>query len=121
MTLPVINCPDSNVGTCETLLGAVNLNLIWIEDKGNKIDDDAPYEMDEWRAADDPAVTDINNGTQRWNSFVNHFNLQNSNGTLAPFAKKSIYFKPDCTPHEPAGVSGGQNFGILAKIPVLVE
>ncbi|MCK9275464.1 MAG: pilus assembly protein TadG-related protein [Syntrophales bacterium] len=121
LTLPVIDCPGQNVGPCEKITGAVNLNIIWIEDKGNKIDDDAPFHMDDWNAADDPAVTDINDGSQRWSSFVNHFNLQNSDGTPAPFAQKSIYFKPDCTPHEPAGVSGGANYGILAKVPVLVE
>jgi hypothetical protein len=38
-----------------------------------------------------------------------------------PYAKKSIYFKPSCAAHDPEGVSGGENFGILAKIPVLVQ
>ena len=32
-----------------------------------------------------------------------------------------MYYLPDCTPHEPTGTTGGENFGILAKIPVLVN
>jgi hypothetical protein len=70
--------------------------------------------MDDWSSADP-------NGQQRWASFVQHFNLQNVGGTPARFQKKAIYFKPDCAPHIPSGKTGGDNFGILAKIPVLVE
>jgi len=39
----------------------------------------------------------------------------------APYQKKAIYFKPECVAHDPAGRTGGVNFGILAKIPVLVN
>jgi hypothetical protein len=83
--------------------------------------------MGDWPSgADLAAITDFaTNGVARWNSFVSNFNLQNlaeGGGTgPAPYNKKSIYFLPDCTPHEPAGTSGGENFGILAKIPVLVD
>jgi hypothetical protein len=115
LTLPVVTCPSNNVGTCEVLVGAVNLNVVWItgagEDPGFNA---APYQMGGWSSSD----TD---GQVRWNSFVNHFNLQNADGTSAPYAKKSIYFLPDCSPHELAGGTGGRNFGILAKIPVLVD
>jgi hypothetical protein len=64
-------------------------------------------------------------GRVRWASFVKKFNLRNvgpaATAPYASFAQKSIYFLPDCTPHEPAGNSQGENFGILAKIPVLVD
>jgi len=35
--------------------------------------------------------------------------------------KKTIYFAPNCTPSEPGGRTGGVNYGVLAKIPVLVN
>lgn len=115
LTLPVVSCPSNNVGTCETVVGAVNLNIIWItgagEDPGYK---KAPTQMGTWSSGNP-------DGEARWNDFVTEFNLQNADGTPAPYAKKSIYFLPDCTPHEPAGGTGGENFGILAKIPKLVE
>jgi hypothetical protein len=60
-------------------------------------------------------------GQVRWASFVNHFNLKNVDDVPAPYAKKSIYFLPNCTPNIPKGNTGGQNFGIMAKIPVLVR
>jgi hypothetical protein len=66
-------------------------------------------------SSDDP------NGQVRWEGFVAHFHLKNVDGSPAPYQKKAIYFLPDCMPHEPAGTSGGQNFGVLAKIPVLVQ
>ncbi|MGD8530160.1 MAG: TadG family pilus assembly protein, partial [Syntrophobacterales bacterium] len=34
VTLPVVTCPGNNVGTCEALQGAVNLNIIWITEAG---------------------------------------------------------------------------------------
>ena len=60
-------------------------------------------------------------GMARWASFVKHFTLLNSDGKSAPLAKKSIYFKPTCEKAIPAGGTGGTNFGVLAKIPVLVD
>jgi hypothetical protein len=60
-------------------------------------------------------------GQQRWASFAQHFSLQNVDGSPAPYQNMAIYFKPDCEPHIPSGKTGGENFGILAKIPVLVK
>lgn len=114
LTLPVVTCPGNNVGTCEEVVGAVNVNIVWIIRDENKPNDDAPRKMEDWES------TDLD-GMVRWNSFVDHFNLKNVDGTPAPYAKKSIYFKPDCNPHIPTGTSGGKNFGVLAKIPVLVK
>ena len=115
LTLPVVTCPGNNMGTCEEVVGAVNLNIVWItgagEDPGYN---NAPTQMGAWSSADPDGAT-------RWNDFVQTFQLQNVDESPAPYAKKSIYFLPDCNPHDPAGVSGGQNFGILAKIPVLVK
>lgn len=116
LTLPVVTCPGNNVGTCEEMVGAVNINIIWITDKEDY--KDAPKKMTTengvW-SSDDPV------GETRWASFVAYFNLQNVDGSPAPYAKKSIYFLPDCEPHIPAGLTGGENFGVLAKIPVLVK
>jgi Flp pilus assembly protein TadG len=123
LTLPVIDCPGNNVSNCATLLGAVTVIVVWMTDSGTPDWDDAPTQMDDWPAvADLLAIPDFDtNGEARWNSFVTHFNLRNADGQPAPFAKKSMYFLPDCTPHEPTGTSRGENFGVPAKIPVLVK
>ena len=119
LTLPVIDCgEENNVGTCEKIVGAVVLNIVWITGAGADPGyNDAPTQMDDWLSKEE----DVDDGEARWNDFVSHFNLVNADGTPAPYAKKSIYFLPDCTPHPPKGISGGENFGILAKIPVLVQ
>jgi Flp pilus assembly protein TadG len=116
LVLPVIECgDDNNVGTCEVPVGAVEINVVWITGGGTDPHySDAPTQMGDW-SNDDP------DGHVRWDDFVSHFNLQNADGSPAPYIKKSIYFQPDCTPHAPAGNTGGANFGILAEIPVLVE
>jgi hypothetical protein len=66
-------------------------------------------------------------GRLRWsdpvngNGFVQHFRLQNVDGSPAPYANKSIYFLPDCTDHLGTGGNGRLNFGILACLPALVK
>jgi Flp pilus assembly protein TadG len=122
MTLPVVTCPSNNVGTCEELRGAVNVNVVWITEAGeDPAYDNAPTQMAGLEDVVAPWASADPSGENRWNSFVQHFNLLNVDGTPVPYAKKSIYFLPDCTPHEPGGVSGGENFGIQAEIPVLVQ
>jgi hypothetical protein len=60
-------------------------------------------------------------GMGRWDCFANHFNLRNNDGTMAPLAFHSMYFMPNCEYHEPKGTTGGTNFGVMAKYPVLVD
>jgi hypothetical protein len=115
LTLPVVTCPGNNITTCEEVRGAVNINVVWITGPGDDPHyNEAPTQMGLWSNSDP-------NGEIRWGDFVGYFNLQNVDGTAAPYEKKSIYFLPDCTPHVPKGGTGGQNFGILARIPVLVK
>jgi Flp pilus assembly protein TadG len=119
LMLPVVKCPGNNVTTCQELVGAVTVKVVWITGEGEDPGyNDAPTQMGSWSnsSAD---------GSARWNSFVNHFKLENLDPNTgvapAPYAKKSIYFLPDCSPHVPSGISGGENFGVMAKIPVLVD
>ncbi len=123
MTLPVVNCPGNNMGTCEEVRGAVNLNVIWITDAGeDPTFSNVPTQMDGLPAQGVSAWSNNDpSGQIRWNDFVQHFQLKNVDGSPAPYSKKSIYFLPDCTPHDPKGVSNGENFGILAEIPLLVK
>jgi Flp pilus assembly protein TadG len=116
VVLPVVDCGDqNNVGTCQEVRGAVEVNIVWITGAGEDPEyNEAPTQMDSWSNSDP-------DGEVRWNDFVEHFRLENADGTPAPYDNKSIYFLPDCTPHIPSGVSGGENFGILARIPKLVE
>ena len=121
LVLPVIYCPGNNVSPCSELRGAVKLNVIWIT--GNGTDSDYS-EVPTFHAGWDG--TSIADGEARWTDFVDEFNLQNVGGTdenpiPAPYQKKAIYFLPSCEAHPPEGGTGGTNFGILAKIPVLVH
>ncbi|WP_290653640.1 pilus assembly protein TadG-related protein [Aquisalimonas sp.] len=135
MTLPVIDCPDGNVGPCNDLVGAVNVNIAWIVDQANNIDADAPYQMElppEDSDGESPGTwsNDSDDGIERWDDFVETFNIRKPDGTLATWdddpqergwKQKTIYFLPDCSFSEPIGQTGGENFGVLAQIPVLVD
>ena len=134
LTLPVIDCSDG-VSPSNPVVGAVTVNIVWIIDQANQIDTRAPQQMElppedsdgvspgTWSSSDP-------NGEVRWDSFVETFNLQKPNGDLAYWSsqpqqtgwrQKTIYFLPSCSFHEPKGQTGGENFGILARIPVLVD
>jgi hypothetical protein len=116
MRLPVIDCVGNNTGNCAEVVGAVTLNVIWITrtDKNQMIA--VPRKMGDWTCSAGST------GQQCWDSFVNHFQLRDVlNNTYAFYEDKTIYFLPDCTPHIPSGTTGGQNFGNLARIPVLVK
>lgn len=125
LTLPVVVCPGNNVTTCEKVVGAVTISIVWITGAGEDPDyGKAPTEMGStgnYEAWSYPSDAGNTNGEARWNSFVNHFHLENVDGSPAPYQKKAIYFMPDCTPHIPRGGTGGENFGILAQVPVLVK
>ncbi|RPJ56537.1 MAG: hypothetical protein EHM23_23245 [Acidobacteria bacterium] len=114
LTLPVVECPGNNVSNCPRIVGAVTLWIVWIQRDNDPHYNQVPWRMGGWSS------TTVD-GQARWGEFVDYFKLKNVDGTPAPWDAKSIYFLPDCNPHGPAGRSGGENFGILAKIPVLVE
>lgn len=122
LTLPVIECPSNNVSNCSTLVGAVNLNVVWIVKQNDPGYNDVPMEMDDWTC---PVGL---SGFDCWKDFVDHFELEQVTGPPVTdedyeemYQKKNIFFLPECTGLEPTGISGGQNFGVLAKIPVLVD
>jgi len=134
MTLPVLECP-SGVGPSNKLVGAVNLNVVWIVDKANKIDDDAPQQMalppeDSGGVSPGTWANTSTDGITRWNDFVSTLNITKPDGSYALYnetpslngwRQKTIYFLPDCSYHEPKGTTGGENYGVLARIPVLVD
>jgi Flp pilus assembly protein TadG len=125
LLLPVVDCDVSN--TCAPLVGAVKVNVVWIQYKNDPTSQmkDVPTKMGDWTCT---TTATRDERFACWKDFVKEFNLQNLNGPPvtdadyeAMYQKKNIYFLPDCTPYEPTGNTGGQNFGILAKIPKLVE
>ena len=138
MTLPVIDCSESagKVKPCEEVLGAVTVNIVWVNDKASdkKVIDDAPSTDNNCRPCGAPinmaGFGDYQNwsaditipGEQRWANFVSNFKLElGSDDPMDGWTKKTIFFVPDCQEHDLKGLTGGENFGILAKIPVLVK
>lgn len=124
MTLLVIDCSGNSVSNCSEVVGAVELNIIWITQTDKNQMNEVPTTMGNWTCPSSCASAGGKNGPAQccWNSFVSYFHLRDVfNGTPATYEDKSIYFLPDCTPHEPQGTTGGENFGILARLPVLVK
>jgi len=121
LTLPVIECPENSVGNCATMVGAVTVKVVWI----TPWEEDPSYDYAPWQMENPRTGTTwfSNNpdGQVRWNSFVQDFNLKNPDGSPAPYVRRGVYFLPDCSPHPPRGRTGGENFGMLAKIPVLAK
>jgi hypothetical protein len=124
VTLPVIDCPGNNTSNCAKVVGVVTLNILWITRNDKNQFNEVPRNME---VSMDTGTTSFScdesiEGATCWNNFVTTFNLKDVlMGTSATYEDKTIYFLPDCNAHYPTGVTGGKNFGILAKIPVLVK
>ncbi len=122
LTLPVIDCPNS-IGPCTPVVGAVEVTVVWINRNTDPQMNDIPQTMfnpatgTQWTC--NPAVT----GKQAcWNDFAETFHLvSDALGTPAPYQSKTLYYLPKCAVHIPEGITGGENFGIMAKTPVLVK
>ena len=111
------------------------LDVLWIKQASTDPQwMDIPLQMQGWECsvwvnAGRPENINLLDTTQRqqcWQEFASEFNLRTADrtsvGDLTPSdLQKTVFFLPNCEPHEPKGVSGGQNFGVLARIPVLVE
>jgi len=146
LRLPVIDCPANNISNCATLLGGVNVNVVWIKQSGTDPKwNDVPLEMHgvpdstppiaDWvcshKLAALPAVVEVGDLTevQRqecFYEFATAFNLLRADeipvdGLSASDIQKTMFFRPDCTPHDLTGRTGGINTGVLARIPVLVQ
>lgn len=124
LLLPVVKCGVDN--TCAPLVGAVLVDVVWIIHKNDPQMDDVPLKMEDWVCSSTPTTKDERFGC--WKEFVDRFQLQNVSGPPSSdadyeemYQKKNIFFLPSCEKHEPTGNTGGENFGILARIPKLVE
>jgi hypothetical protein len=100
------------------------VDVLWITQTDKNQMKEVPRNMDGWSC---PATINgvASTGQQCWDLFVAAFGLvliqQDGTAIAAPYEDKTIYFRPSCAAHVPSGITGGQNFGILAKIPVLVK
>ncbi|MBE9580697.1 MAG: hypothetical protein IMF18_03655, partial [Proteobacteria bacterium] len=103
LTLPVIDCGDqNNVGVCQELVGAVEVNVVWITKAGtDPLYKEAPRQMQgmgdilDWPMGGGPCANSTTAERKAcWDDFVSHFNLENADGTPAPYAPASIYFLP---------------------------
>ena len=118
LKLPVIQCPDPNVGPCSIPDGAVVVNVVWITQQDRNQMREVPRQMGNW------SCPSTYSGQACWDSFVQTFQLMKVlDGVAVPatYENETIYFLPDCTPHEPSGLTGGENYGVLARVPVLVR
>jgi len=121
LTLPVVECPGNNMDSCASVVGAVTVNIVWI----TPWEDDPSYSWAPWQMENPRTGTTWSSndpdGQVRWSSFVQNFNLQNVDGSPVPYQRRGVYFLPDCNTHQPRGRTGGENFGIMARIPVLAK
>lgn len=116
ITLPVIDCDDGFPTTCAKPIGAVTVNVMWVTPEGvGQIE--YPSEMKEVPQYNDWTKDPGDSDEEVWSDFVDHFNLVDADSIL----HKTIYFLPDCDEHKIKGDTGGKNYGVLAKIPKLVD
>jgi len=137
LVLPVVNC-EGGPESCKKYVGTVKVQLLWVIAVQDK--DIVPKNgkansgfflkkmsgvdgQTDWIAPNQSPATETDYQAN-WENFVNKYNLLDNNGnpaTVWPTTGMSIYFLPSCTREDPTGGTGGDDFGIRAKYPVLVE
>ena len=96
ITLPVVHCNKNE--TCTSTIGILRRDIVWVSGSSPGTTE-VPVEIlkadgfeTEWYGGD------IDDETERWQSFVNHFNIIDVNGEKPIMVeKKSIYFKQGCS------------------------
>ncbi len=145
MTLPVIECGGKNPGPCNTLVGAVHVEVLWIRNQNDPDFSDVPahYRDPETSieftcpatctpTADQPVCASLASEAGRrlcWAKFLTTYNIVDENGqpfsadaAAAGYLQKNIIFKPSC---ELASVGGagadGPPSNALPERPNLVK
>ncbi len=147
MYLPVIDCPSNNVLPCSNMSGVAKVNMVWMVRQAHNNHNWIPIQMSgsgsfpDWSCPDtitgNPPVGDpafdfndlsLNQKKDCWAHFVDWYQLVNweddpITSLTPPMSKlnKTMFFLPTCDITTPTGVTGGRNFGVLARIPVLVQ
>ena len=127
-------------------VGVANVEILWIADKAqtNKMDAEVPFRMGEWVATENDTYTQVtsankipagqlSDGIKRWNNFVDYFDIclpdddptDNNPPPLATYENggymtRTIYFGK-VGPAVPVGGTGGENYGVYSREPVLVD
>jgi hypothetical protein len=140
LTLPVVDCSD-DPNTCALLVGAVEIAIVHATQHPNHQDlpvpktkaydwvdaDEIARSLGPWEGPPSDCSSKLDPDKCAWQDFVDTYQLKGTKINLergdysAEYHAKSVYFLPHCEPHIPNGVTGGENYGILARIPVLVE
>jgi hypothetical protein len=120
LRLLVISCPGNNVSNCAKVKGVIKLNVVWINVANDPQYDNVPRIMNDWTCNAPNPGTKIDREAC-WNSFRDHFQLKTADGAPADYLQKSVYMLPSCDWEGPVGGPGGENFGVLAKQPRLVD
>lgn len=134
MKLPMIDCPDypGQVGNCSTIVGIVELNMIWMNRTPTNMYQNAPRTM--WHSTPTDADPDAgyqwnctsgSTNEQCWRQFVDEFGLQKADGTPPynssdGYMNHTLYFLPSCKVIS-GGITGGMPSNVIATIPKLVR
>ena len=146
MTLPLIKCGGSNPGPCNMLVGAINVEGLWVTNQNdphfNRVPTRYRYADEEITVdftcpetctptAEQPVCASLATEDGRklcWANFLtaNHVVDQNGNaftvdGAAAGYLQKNIIFKPSCSVAKPVGGPGGVAAGVPAQFPKLVK
>ena len=118
VTLPVVDCPDGTFqqSCTQKVLGVVTVDIMWMSYGKDNVPVEYHYNNTDWNCSD-PTDNEL-----CWQDFQDAFGwlFDDPEGDGLPEIK-GIYFGPNCNYTEPVGGVGSDNFGVMAKVPVLVE
>jgi Flp pilus assembly protein TadG len=136
LILPVIDCPATESPTCSKIVGAVQVEVVWVTENGQDPDyNDIPEEMSlepgqdgegwpgDWYRSVECAGLDLGTVQGRkdcWEKFMADFNILDDQDQPYEKIPVSLYFRPSCD-FDVEGSSGGDDFNVRASYPKLVK
>jgi len=130
---PTRRLRPSNPGNCDRLVAVVTLNVLWIKqpEYGSAVDghpasDDHPWKKLDLFVGNRHYLSNDVQRTALWQGVCGLFRPRTADGTSVGNLTRAICRKR-CSScrivegHEPVGTTGGENYGVLARIPVLVK
>jgi Flp pilus assembly protein TadG len=144
MTLPMIECGSSNPGPCNTLVGAINVEVLWIINQNDPKFKNVPsnYSDPETSVVFTCPATCTPTAGQTvcaslatedgrklcWANFLTTYNVVDNSGNpfsvadaASGYLQKNIIFKPSCSIATINGGPGGAASNVVPKIPKLVK
>ena len=144
MTLPMIKCGGSNPGPCNELVGAIQVEVLWVTNQNDPPFNNIPVTYSDPETSVQytcpatctpaegqtvcPSLATLDGRKLCWANFLSTYGVVDDTGSAftvdtaaSGYLQKNIFYKPSCSLATPVGGPGGPPTNVPSKFPKLVK